>query len=198
MRKVGLLLGFVPLIVYSILAGSSVSSVTWALTAATVTTIAIGWNDLRKGMILVWANLVLFGCALVAISVFEMAWFIPYMGILIYAVLAAVTLGSILAGVPFTLQYAREMMDKSLWMNPVFIRVNVLITGVGAGIFLVNLALNAGMLVTPGTIRGIVQVITYIVLVGGIVFTLWYPEHIRKKQATVSSQNTVNPGGVKE
>jgi flagellar motor component MotA len=83
-------------------------------------------------------------------------------------------------------------------MNPVFIRVNVLITGVGAGIFLVNLALNAGMLVTPGTIRGIVQVITYIVLVGGIVFTLWYPEHIRKKQATVSSQNTVNPGGVKE
>jgi uncharacterized membrane protein len=118
-----------------------------------------------------------------------MAWFIPYMGVLIYAVLAVVTLGSILAGVPFTLQYAREMVDKKLWENPFFIRINVLITGVWTGVFLVNFGLNVIMLVIAGTPRGILQVTTYVVLIGGIIFTLWYPEHIRKRDATISIHN---------
>ncbi|MFZ0005280.1 MAG: hypothetical protein WCC86_09640 [Methanoregula sp.] len=189
MRNAGLFLGFVPLIVYGILAGSSVSSVLYALVAATITIVAVGWNDLRKGRILIWANLVLFGSAFIAIGVLEMAWFIPYMGVLIYAVLAVVTLGSILAGVPFTLQYAREMVDKKLWENPFFIRINVLITGVWTGVFLVNFGLNVIMLVIAGTPRGILQVTTYVVLIGGIIFTLWYPEHIRKRDATISIHN---------
>ena len=135
MRNAGLFLGFVPLIIYGVLAGSSVFSVTMALAAATVATIVIGWTDLRKGMILIWANLVLFGCALIAIGIFGIVGVIPYMGVLIYAALAAVTIGSILVGMPFTLQYAREMVDKKLWENPFFIRVNILITGYGLGFF---------------------------------------------------------------
>ena len=58
-----------------------------------------------------------------------MTWILPGMGMLMYAVLALVTFGSILAKTPFTLQYAREMVDRALWENPVFNRVNVLMTG---------------------------------------------------------------------
>jgi hypothetical protein len=179
MKNAGLLLGFVPLIVYGVLA--SVTSMTLALAAATVTTIVIGWTDLRKGMILSWANLVMFGCGFITIGVLGIAWVTPYMGVLIYAALAAFTFGSILVGMPFTLQYARGMVDEALWKNPFFIQVNVLMTGVWGGIFSVNLGLSAIMIITPGSIGRVVQVITYIVLVVGIIFTIWYPEHIRKK-----------------
>ena len=45
------------------------------------------------------------------------------------------------------------------------------------------------MLVVPGTIRGNVQVTTYIVLVCGIIFTIWYPKHLKKKYATIPSHD---------
>ena len=190
-RKAGILIGFVPLIVYGVLAGSSVSSVTRALAAAFVITIFVGYADLRKGLVLSWANLVIFGCALVAIGILGMDGIIPYMGILIYAALAAVTFGSILARKPFTLQYARGMVDMALWKNPRFIRLNVLMSGIWGGIFLVNLGLSAAALVAPGSAGHVAQVATYFVLVAGIAFTIWFPEHMRKTSAPAATQDTM-------
>jgi uncharacterized membrane protein len=132
-------------------------------------------------MILSWTNLVLFGSTLLAVGILSMDWIIQYMGVLIYAALASVTFGSILVGRPFTLQYAREMVDESLWDNPRFIRVNILMTSVWGVVFLVNLGLSAIVLLSIGPIRGGIQVVTYFVLVAGIIFTIWYPVHIRKK-----------------
>jgi hypothetical protein len=180
MKKTGMLLGFIPLIIYGIL--SSLATITLALTAAVLFTLLFGWRDLRNGMILSWAGLALFGCALVAVGILGATWINPFLGTLIYATLAAVTFGSILAGIPFTLQYAREMVDTSLWENPFFIRVNVLMTGVWGGVFLVNTALSAAMIVLKGITGTVLQGITYGILIAGIIFTLWYPGHIRKKR----------------
>jgi hypothetical protein len=180
MRSAGVLIGFVPLIVYGVLAGNSVMSVIIALGAATVTTIVVGFTDLRKRRILTWSNLMLFGSLLLAVGVLGMTGLLPLMGMLIYTTLAAVTFGSILAGTPFTLQYAREMVDRSLWKNPVFIRVNVLMTGVWGSIFVINLMLNYLMLVNPELQGGVASMLTYIVLVAGIVFTIWYPGYLQK------------------
>jgi len=188
MKKGGLLPGFIPLITYGTFV--AISGVTIALAAATVAAIVIGWTDLQKGMILSWANLVLFGSMLVAIGILDMTWIIPYMGILIYAALASVTFGSILLKKAFTLQYARGMVDKALWDNPLFIRVNVFMTGIWGGIFSINAGLNAIALIAPGPAGHIFQVLTYFVLVSGIIFTMWYPGHIRKKYAPVPMQDT--------
>ncbi|MFZ1128112.1 hypothetical protein [Methanoregula sp.] len=188
MKKSGLLPGFLPLIVFGAIA--VISGVTIALAAATVAAIVVGWTDLRKGMILSWANLVLFGSMLVAIGILGMTCIIPYMGILIYAALASVTFGSILLKKAFTLQYARGMVEKALWDKPLFIRVNVFMTGIWGGIFSINAGLNAIALVTPGLAGHIFQVLTYIVLISGIIFTMGYPGHIRKKYAPVPMQNT--------
>ena len=117
MKKAGILLGFIPLVVYGVLAGSSASSVVFALGAALVVTVIAGFSDLRKGRILTWATLLLFGTLLIAVGVLGMTGILPVMGMLIYAALAAVTFGSILADIPFTLQYAREMVDRALWEN---------------------------------------------------------------------------------
>jgi hypothetical protein len=188
MKSVNILQGFVPLIVYGLLAGSSVASVIVALGAAVIVTVIIGFSDLRKGMILTWANLVLFCSLLIAVGIPGMTGLLPVMGMLIYAALASVTFGSILAKIPFTLQYAREMVDRMLWENPVFIRVNILMTGVWGGIFVINFILDYLAFAYPHSAGGITPPITYLVLIAGIIFTIWYPGHIQKKHASVSGQ----------
>ena len=83
MKSAGILIGFIPLIVYGVLAGSSVASVTVALAAALIVTIITGFSDLKKGMILTWATLVLFGALFVAVRILHITTILPFMGILI-------------------------------------------------------------------------------------------------------------------
>jgi hypothetical protein len=185
-EKAGLLTGFAPLIVYGILAGRSPSGVATALGAAVVVTVVTGIFDLKKGMILSWATLVLFASLFIAVGVLGMTWIIPGMGMLIYAALALVTFGSILVKTPFTLQYAREMVDPKLRENPGFIRVNVLMTGVWGGIFVINLILCYLTFAFPLTLGWITSPLTYLVLIAGIIFTISYPRHLLKKHSPAS------------
>jgi hypothetical protein len=189
MKNAGILTGFLPMIVYGVLSGSSASSAIIALGAALIVTVITGFSDLRKGRILAWATLVLFGSLFIAVGVLDMAGVLPVMGMLIYAALATVTFGSILAKIPFTVQYAREMVDRMLWENPVFSRVNVLITGVWGGIFVINLILSYLTFASPHPVGWIASPLTYLVLIAGIIFTIWFPGHIQKKQASVSGQS---------
>ncbi|WP_292423714.1 hypothetical protein [Methanoregula sp.] len=189
MKSVNILQGFLPLIVYGLLAGSSVASVMVALGAALIITVIIGFSDLRKGMILTWANLALFCSLLIAVGVLGMTGLLPVMGMLIYAALAAVTFGSILVKIPFTLQYARDMVDRTLWEKPAFIRVNVLMTGVWGGIFVINFILDYLAFAYPHSAGGITPPLTYLVLLAGIIFTIWYPGHIKRKYFFPSGQS---------
>jgi hypothetical protein len=184
--RVGILFGFVPLIVYGLLSGPSVQSKILAMSAATLVTVVVGFGDLKKGRILSWANIVLFGGLLIATVGFSLTGILSWNGVLIYGVLAAVAFGSILAGIPFTLQYAREMVDPAHHKNPVFLRVNILMTGVWGGIFAVNALLDYFALVFPGPAGETAALITYGTLAAGIVFTLWYPVYIKKKYTRTS------------
>ena len=187
-EKAGLLTGFLPLIAYGVLAGSSLQSVVTALGVGVIVTIIAGIYDLKKGMILSWATLVLFAALFTAVGVLGMTWILPGISMLIYAGLALVAFGSILAKTPFTLQYAREMVDRNLWENPVFIRVNVLMTGVWGSVFVINLILSYLTLVSPQAFGWITSPLTYVVLIAGIVFTISYPRYLMKKHAPVAGQ----------
>ncbi len=136
----------------------------------------------------VWATLLLFGTLLTAVGVLGMTGIIPVMGVLIYAALAAVTFGSILAGIPFTLQYARDMVDPTIRQNPVFVRVNVLMTGVWGGIFAINFTLSYLAFAAPHAAGWIASPLTYLVLIAGIIFTIWYPGYVQKRHASASGQ----------
>jgi hypothetical protein len=188
MKSVGILVGFTPLIVYGVLAGSSVASVTVALGAALVVTVIAGFSDLRNGMIMTWATFFLFGALLIAVGALGMTGILPVTGMLIYGVLAAVTFGSILANIPFTLQYARNMVDRTLWENPAFIRINVLMTGAWGGIFVINFILDYLGFAYPHSVGWISSPLTYLVLIAGIIFTIWYPGHIQKKHPSAPGQ----------
>ena len=185
--RVGILIGFAPLIFYGILAGPSVESKVIALGAATLVAVVTGFSDLKKGRILTWASLLLFG-GLLAVSVgFARIGILTWSGVVINGVLAVVTFGSILAGVPFTLQYAREMVDPAHHDTPVFLRVNILMTSVWGFVFAIDALLNYLALALPGPAGQGSFLLTYVFLAAGIVFTLWYPGHLRKKYARASA-----------
>jgi hypothetical protein len=191
MRNAGVLAGFAPMIVYGVLAGSTVPGAVLAPGAAVVVTLITGIADLRKGRILAWANLLLFGSLLIALGLAGLTGILPFTGMLMYAALAAVAFGSILAKAPFTLQYARDMVDRALWENPLFIRVNNLMTGTWGAVFAINLVISYLAFAYPHATAGIALPLTYLVLIAGIIFTLWYPGHIRKKHAPASGQSGI-------
>jgi len=174
----GILIGFVPLIAFGILA--PLAGTVTALGAAAALTLLVGYRDLRRGMILTWANLLLFGLAFTAAGPLQVSGIVPWTGVLVYAVLAAVSFGSILAGLPFTLQYARGMTDPAIWENPHFLRANRLITGIWGGVFTACLLLASLALADPGR-YGDAGLFTYIVLAAGNAFTIWYPGHLMRK-----------------
>src|SRR5512139_1468367 len=63
--------------------------------------------------------------------------------------LAGMAWGTLLAGSPFTYQYAKEDWPKETWDNPLFVLTNRIITGVWGAIFLVNSGLGALSLSMP-------------------------------------------------
>jgi hypothetical protein len=180
MRNLGLLTGFIPLIIYGILAGQSVASVEVALVVSLIAEVVFAYHDLVDRYILAWVTMFIFGFSLIAIGAFNGTGLIPYMGIVIYLTLASVSFGSIFIGIPFTLQYARRMVDKVLWEHPLFRKVNIFMTAVWGLIFLLNVVVSSLVLVLPENAT-VLRIFTWIFLISGVVFTVMYPEYIRKK-----------------
>jgi hypothetical protein len=182
MRSLGVLAGFLPLIVFGILSGNTLESTQIALLAACLVSLLVGYRTLKRGFYLDWANFLMFAGALFCISVLKITVIADYMSIVIYLVLALVAFGSLVAGVPFTIQYARDMVDKSRWDHPLFKSVNVFMTGVWGSLFVLNLALVTYAKFGDGFSAQIAGKAIYAVLVLGIAFTIMYPEYLRKKQ----------------
>ena len=185
MRNLGILVGFLPLIVYGIISGNTLESQQIAILAACIVSLLVGFKTLKRGFYLDWANFLLFAGALICVAVLHITVIAEYMSIIIYLVLALVAFGSLLAGVPFTIQYAKDMVDQSRWDHPVFRSVNVFMTGVWGSLFVLNLALVTYAKFGSGITAQIAGVAIYAVLILGIAFTILYPEYLRNKQQAV-------------
>jgi hypothetical protein len=92
---------------------------------------------LHRGIIM-WVSLVFFTAATVAVLGFRDLWTIKHLGVLASGSLAVGAWGGPLIGKPFSLDYARQNTAPALWNNPVFIRTNVRITAIWAGVFTFN------------------------------------------------------------
>ena len=180
MKNLGVLVGFLPLIVFGVVSGSSLQSIQIALLAACVVAVIVGHKTLKRGFYLDCANLLMFAGGLIAISVLNITVIAEYMNIIIYLVLTLVAFGSIIAGNPFTSQYARDMIDKSLWEHPAFKSINLLMSSVWGCLFAVNLSLVTYAKFGTGPAAQAAGMLIYGVLVIGILFTVFYPEYIRK------------------
>jgi hypothetical protein len=105
-----------------------------------------------------------------------------WVGTLSLAWLALIAWGSLAIRRPFTLGIARQSTPREMWTNPVFHRVNVVITAVWATTFTaVTLADTAVYLTHAGTAATVAVYAGYLV---PIAFTRRYPAIVRARYAS--------------
>lgn len=123
-------------------------------------------------------------------------WMETWIGEIANITLFLIAVGSMLARVPFTIQYAREQVDEQYWHSPRFLRVNYTITGVWALAFLVaslagfcgDAVLHDGDNIWTG----------WVIQVGAMVcalqFSEWYPDRSRANADREDGIDTPVPG----
>lgn len=181
MNALRLIISFSPWIVFGLLAGSTIESLTLALLVALVLTLVTSLHDLRRMNLMSWITLVYFIIMIAAILGLHQYFLAAYLGILSMAVLAAFCWGSILVREPFTLVYSREGVDPARAQSPSFIRANYVISAVWGLAFLVNLLIDIFAFYNSSFQKSGFSNITWVVIVIVLAFTIWYPGYARKR-----------------
>jgi hypothetical protein len=96
----------------------------------------------------------------------------------------AIALASIAIRVPFTLQYAREIVDAETMKMPGFMRVNYMITWAWTGAFVLMLIANVLMIYMPSLPLWVGIGIGLAARNAAVYFTKWYPQYRRAKYST--------------
>lgn len=103
-----------------------------------------------------------------------------YMTLLVNLTLAAVAWGSLFAGTPFTIQYAREQVPEEFWHTRPFMRVNQYITAVWGLDFLLSALVSVYRHAT-GDDSLVSQYAWVIFSVIAVVFTVHFPDWYRAR-----------------
>jgi len=176
-----LLVAFLPWILLDILSGPTLPRLKMAIIVCLIASIIFGYKTLLKGFILTWATLLFFIAAFILMVLFQNIWTAIYLGILANATLALVTWLSVLFKSPFTLQFAKQNVDRSVWHNPQFLQGNYIITSFWGIIFTYNLVINV-LAKFKNWPSSVIELNLYTMIVLGIVVTLIYSKWARKKR----------------
>lgn len=124
-----LVVGFLPWIILAVLGNRLfVLALLLALAAAAVATVR---QAVRRSLkILDTVTFAFFVFVVVGVIGFRWMILATYMSLLVNVTLMAIAWGSLAAGTPFTIQYARERVAPEFWHTPLFIRINQCITAV--------------------------------------------------------------------
>ena len=98
----------------------------------------------------------------------------------------AIALVSLAIGKPFTLQYAREMVDAETAGTPGFLTANYVITWAWVLALLLMMLANALLIYLPGLPLWSGLAIAFAARNSAIYFTKWYPQYQRIKGAAAA------------
>jgi len=172
-----LVVGFLPWIILGVLGNHwFVPALVLALAAATVTTTRQIISRSLKILDTTTFAFFLF----VAIGAIGFRWMIlaTYMSLLVNVTLTAIAWGSLVAGMPFTIQYAREQVAPEFWHSPVFIRINQYITAVwGLDFFLSTLVTVYRQVSSDRSLTS--QYLWVVFSLGAALFTVYFPAWYR-------------------
>jgi len=134
-----ILLGFSPWILFGALAvpAGTPGAAVAALAASLALCALDRWRGALKAPELVAAG---FFAALLACEPLGWSWPRDNIGLAIHLALAGMAFGSLAAGTPYTLQYARDDWPRAYWTAPPFVAVNRAMTALWGGLFLVGAA----------------------------------------------------------
>jgi len=138
----GLILGFLPWLLFLFLSGETLASLERATVISLVTCLVLGFRELKLGFILQWGTLLFFSFCVITINLFHILWVAIYMDLLSNSALAFVMWLTLLLGKPFVLQYARRDLPKEKWNDADFIRGCRLLTIFWASLMTVSVILS--------------------------------------------------------
>lgn len=190
-----LIIAFAPWLAFLLIAHDSLFRLKLGLLTALVLSIAMGLARLHRGIIL-WVGLAFFSCATLAVNVFNNMGAVKYMGIIASGTLAISTWLTLITKRPFTMEYAKEHTEPSLWNSPIFVRTNMLLTAAWGTTFTINALLAWGKMEHFFLTESAYEIISYTLMLGTAGFTTWYPGHIRQKTGT--SVNSTSKTGIAE
>jgi hypothetical protein len=95
----------------------------------------------------------------------------------------AISLGSLALHAPFTLQYAREVVDAETAQLPGFLKANYVITWAWSLAFVLMVMANVLMIYVPGLPLWAGMAIAFAARNSALYFTKWYPDYRRAKFA---------------
>lgn len=188
MQFLKLLFSFAPWIAFLLIAQGSLLRLKVGLAVAAVLTIGMAVLKLHRGAIM-WVGLLFFVYACVAVFGFTHMWTIQNMGILANASLAAGTWGALLLGHPFTEEYAREHVDKSLWNHPAFKRTNVILTSMWGLVFTANTSVAWLKTYDKSWPEPAYESVSYFFLVSAMAVSSFYPELARRRREARARQD---------
>jgi hypothetical protein len=179
-----MVLGFLPWILFGILASPPLTRLEAALALSLAATLALGLKQLRKGFFLTWGSLWFFSLSFILVAFLRNLWVVEHMDQLARATLAAIAWGSIIAAQPFTLQYARESVPEAYWHTPAFIHAGYFISLVWGIIFLIALGASLFRPYLDRMASWLYHLLATGSMFLGIIFTQWYVHRVRRARQT--------------
>ncbi len=178
-----ILLGFLPWIIFGVIAGPSRWRLHAAIIIALILVPVMGYRQLAKGFILTWGSLLFFGTNLIMVVLLRNLWVINNLDILSHGTLAAIAWVSIFLGRPFVLQYARETVPPERQASPLFYRTCRTLSLIWGVVFLI--ATGMSVVKTWGWwAEGMGFQAVSLGLMGlGLGLNHWYPQYVRRKTA---------------
>lgn len=180
-----MLLVFAPWIAFLVIANGSLFRLKLGIVVAAILTVVMVVTRLHRGAIM-WVGIVFFSFVLVAVVLMDNMWTVRHMGILANGALAAGTWASVVLKRPFTLEYAREHTDPSLWRSPSFLRTNYILTLMWALTFTFNAALSWQRNSWPVMPGWAYETSSYGLLVLAMFVSTWYPQFVRRRRQASS------------
>ena len=174
----GILLGFVPFIIFALLSGISVSLALWLAFAAAY---AIGIRDFLHAKMIRMLDitcLMLFAMLALYTGFIQPSLPVPAVRMIADIVLLLLALISMARKIPFTAEYLRDEIPEPLWETPGFLRISYVLCAVWAIAFLV-MGVADGLATFQHQLSFSLDVaIGLVALAAAIVFTLRYPPHL--------------------
>ncbi len=176
-----MLLTFSPWIAFLIIANGSMLRLKLGIIVASVLTVIMVVTRLHRGVIM-WVGIIFFLYALVTVVLLDNMWTVRYMAVMANGALAMGTWVGIILKRPFTLEYAHESTDPSLWKDPLFLRSNYLLTATWAVVFSINAAIAWQRTILPVMSGWAYETISYALLALAMLLSTWYPQHVRRQR----------------
>ena len=163
-----------------------VTSASTSLLAAAAVGLMVVAHDVGRGRsvkLLGAGSVVLFGALGCSLMWVDSAWSALQVKLAVDAGVLAISLASLAIRHPFTLQYAREVVDPQTAELPGFLHANYVITWAWSAAFLLMLMANLLMIYLPGLPLWSGLAIAFAARNTAIYFTRWYPQYRRAKFA---------------